>query len=116
MGQILPAGIDRIDADRTSTRSGDGRGSVNINVAVLDTGIDIEHPDLNVVGGKDCTSGSGFDDPNAHGTHVAGTIAARDDDIGVVGVVPGARHNLDPHHRTLKPATLLGRLTCLAVC
>lgn len=89
--QCLPAGIDRIDADRSSSRSGDGRGSVNVNVAVLDTGIDVSNPDLNVVGGKDCSAGKGFGDPDGHGTHVAGTIAARDNRIGVVGVAPGAR-------------------------
>jgi len=90
-GQCLPAGIDRIDADRSSTRSGDGRGNVNVNVAVLDTGIDVSNRDLNVVGGKDCTAGKGFGDPDGHGTHVAGTIAAIDNGIGVVGVAPGAR-------------------------
>jgi subtilisin len=91
MTQILPAGIDRIDADRSSTRAGDGRGSVDVNVAVLDTGIDPTHPDLNVVGGVDCTGGKGFDDKNGHGSHVAGTIAAIDNGFGVVGVAPGAR-------------------------
>jgi subtilisin len=89
--QCLPAGIDRIDADRSSTRSGDGRGSVNVNVAVLDTGIDVSNPDLNVVGGKDCSAGKGLGDQDGHGTHVAGTIAALDNGIGVVGVAPGAK-------------------------
>jgi subtilisin len=89
--QCLPAGIDRVDADRSSTRSGDGRGSVNVNVAVLDTGIDANNPDLNVVGGKDCSAGKGLGDPDGHGTHVAGTIAALDNGIGVVGAAPGAR-------------------------
>jgi subtilisin family serine protease len=92
--QCLPTGIDRIDADRSTARSGDGRRSVDVDVAVLDTGIDLNHPDLNVVGGKDCV-GSGkrasFDDPDYHGTHVAGTIGALDNGIGVVGVAPGAR-------------------------
>ena len=44
--QCIPTGIDRIDGDLSSTKSGNGRGSVNINVAVLDTGIDVDHPDL----------------------------------------------------------------------
>jgi subtilisin len=91
--QCLPTGIDRIDADQSRTRSGDGRGSVNVNVAVLDTGIDLDHPDLNVAGGSDCVSPRdkrSFDDPLYHGTHVAGTIAARDNGFGVTGVAPGA--------------------------
>jgi subtilisin len=89
--QCLPAGIDRIDGDRSSTRSGNGRGAVNVNVAVLDTGIDPSHPDLNVGGGVDCAAGKGFDDQQGHGTRVAGTIGAKDNGIGVVGVAPGAR-------------------------
>jgi subtilisin len=88
--QTLPTGINRIDGELSSTASGNGAGSVNINVAVIDTGIDPSHPDLNVVGGKDCAPGVGFNDLNGHGSHVAGTIAARDNGIGVVGVAPGA--------------------------
>jgi subtilisin family serine protease len=89
--QVLPTGVDRIDGDLSSARSGDGSGATNINVAVLDTGIDIHHPDLNVVGGVSCINSAAFDDGNGHGTHVSGTIAAKDDGIGVVGVAPGAR-------------------------
>ncbi|HEY7149541.1 MAG TPA: S8 family serine peptidase [Gaiellaceae bacterium] len=89
--QTLPTGINRIDGDTSSTASGNGSGSVNVNVAVIDTGIDSTHPDLNVVGGKDCAPGIGTMDGNGHGSHVSGTIAAKDDANGVVGVVPGAR-------------------------
>lgn len=93
--QSLPTGVDRIQGDVSSTASGDGTGTVNLDVAVIDTGIDLDHPDLNVVGGKSClgpTKGGGtpsFDDGHGHGTHVAGTIGARDDGEGVVGVAPG---------------------------
>jgi subtilisin len=89
--QTLPTGIDRVDGELSSAVSGDGAGSVNVDVAVIDTGIDPTHPDLNVAGGVNCAPGRGFDDRNGHGSHVAGTIAARDNDIGVVGVAPGAR-------------------------
>jgi subtilisin family serine protease len=89
--QVLPTGVDRIDGDLSSALSGNGSGATNINVAVLDTGIDVHHPDLNVAGGVSCINSSSFDDGNGHGTHVAGTIAAKDDAIGVVGVAPGAR-------------------------
>jgi subtilisin len=91
VAQTLPTGIDRIEGDQSSTVSGNGSGSVPVNVAVIDTGIDLDHPDLNVVGGRNCSQGRSFDDGHGHGTHVAGTIGAYDNSIGVVGVVPGAR-------------------------
>lgn len=67
------------------------------NVAwVIDTGIDLDHPDLNVDatrGFNAFTSGrdAGLpDDGNGHGSHVAGTIAAKNNTIGVIGIAPGA--------------------------
>ncbi|MFN2390063.1 MAG: S8 family serine peptidase [Actinomycetota bacterium] len=89
--QTLPTGINRIDGELSSTVSGDGSGSVNVDVAVLDTGIDLDHPDLYVFNSKNCTGGGSADDGNGHGSHVAGSIAAKDDANGVVGVAPGAR-------------------------
>jgi len=89
-GQTLPTGIDRIQGDVSSTKSGNGTGTVNVPVAIIDTGIDIRHRDLNVVGGKNCsTGGTSYDDGNGHGTHVAGTVAAKDNGVGVVGIAPG---------------------------
>jgi subtilisin family serine protease len=90
--QTAPAGIARIGGTGSSAASGDGRGSVDVDIAVIDTGIDAGHRDLNVVGGVNCVTGNlSYNDLNGHGTHVAGTAAARDNKIGVVGVAPGAR-------------------------
>jgi subtilisin family serine protease len=62
----------------------------NIRVAVVDTGIDLSHGDLNVVGGTDIIGGrDGGQDGNGHGTHVAGTIGAISNGDGVIGVAPG---------------------------
>lgn len=91
--QTTPTGVNRIDAEGVT-------GSVNVDAAIIDTGIDLTHPDLNVVGSTDCARGGPFNrscqdgagnDGNGHGSHVAGIVAARDDSVGVRGVAPGAR-------------------------
>jgi subtilisin family serine protease len=90
--QQLPWGVDRIDAELATAK---GVGSV---VCIVDTGIDQDHPDLqaNIVGGKNFVAKgitvdpNKWDDDNGHGTHVAGTVAAVDNSIGVVGVAPQA--------------------------
>ncbi|MGH2500116.1 MAG: S8 family serine peptidase [Candidatus Limnocylindria bacterium] len=90
--QTKPTGIRRMGADQNATAKIDGVDErVSVNVAVIDTGIDIDHPDLFVVGGKNCSTGASYDDGHGHGTHVAGTVAALDNGSGVVGVAPGAR-------------------------
>jgi subtilisin len=101
VAQTVPTGIERIFADTNSEVDIDGSDDfrVDVDVAIIDTGIDFEHPDLNVVGGVNCSGGSPFnancstggDDDHYHGTHVAGTVAAIDNGEGVVGVAPGAR-------------------------
>jgi subtilisin family serine protease len=85
--QSVPWGISRVNGGAPYSGSG---------IAwIIDSGIDLDHPDLNVdvdrsksfLGGKDS------DDPNdgnGHGSHVAGTIAAIDNSEGVIGVAPGA--------------------------
>jgi len=91
-GQTVPTGVQRMGVTANPTADIDGVDErVNVNVAVLDTGIDLDHADLNVVGGINCNARSRtYDDENGHGTHVAGTIGALDNGIGVVGVAPGA--------------------------
>lgn len=90
IAQTLPWGIDRIDADISSTLAGNGSGAVtNVNVYVIDTGIDVGHTDLNVVQHVNFASGPNKD-CNGHGTHVSGTVAAKDNAQDVVGVAPGA--------------------------
>ncbi len=87
--QVLPKGIDRINGEG---KANTGEGQV---IAVIDTGVDVNHPDLkaNIYGGKNCTTNnpSAYADENGHGTHVAGTIAAINNMVGVVGVAPKAR-------------------------
>ncbi|MPZ07592.1 MAG: S8 family serine peptidase [Nitrososphaeraceae archaeon] len=90
--QSLPTGVDRIDGELSYTKAGDGTGSVQVDVAVLDTGIDLTHPDLNVYKSTTFVTGtSSAKDDNGHGTLVAGIIGAKDNHVGVVGVAPDAR-------------------------
>jgi subtilisin family serine protease len=90
--QSLPTGVNRIDGDLSSTKSGDGSGSVNADIAILDTGIDLNHPDLNVYKQVTFVPGtSNGNDDDGHGTAVAGVAAAKDNSEGVVGIAPGAR-------------------------
>jgi subtilisin len=83
--QSLPTGVNRIQADLSSRFASTVSG---IEVAVIDTGSG-PHPDLNVVGGVNCSTGKSYSDGNGHGTHVAGTIGAVNNASGVVGVAPG---------------------------
>ena len=95
LAQVLPWGVDRIDADLAwSTTKGTG-----VKVAIVDTGIDMDHPDLaaNIKGGINTIAVKGrykdpndFDDDHGHGSHCAGIVAAIDNDIGVIGVAPEA--------------------------
>jgi serine protease len=86
-GQTIPAGIDVVRAREVWSVT---RGET-INVAVVDTGVDYRHADLAGVwagGFNAITQSSDPMDDNNHGTHVSGTIAAVDNDLGVVGVAP----------------------------
>nr|WP_309221794.1 S8 family peptidase [Halorussus sp. MSC15.2] len=93
LAQSLPWGVNRVDADRTAA---DGSGA---DVAIIDTGIDGNHPDLeaNLGAGAAFTSCSSWSaectynwgDDNGHGTHCAGIAGGVDNNQGVVGVAPG---------------------------
>ncbi len=83
-----PTGTRRILAATTGTV----REQSGVSVAVIDSGIQLNHPDLNAVAGTDCIDpGTPPDDGNGHGTHVAGTIGAENDGAGVTGVAPGTQ-------------------------
>jgi subtilisin family serine protease len=87
--QTTPWGINKIDADASSTLAGNGSGVVSgVNAYIIDSGI-YRHPDLNVANHVNFAGGQNTD-CNGHGTHVAGTVAARDNTSDVVGVAPGA--------------------------
>ena len=93
--QTIPTGVKRIDAELSPTAQINGIDDrVNANVAVIDTGINNTHPDLNVAGGRNFATffspNNNYEDGHGHGTHVAGTIAALDNSNGAVGVAPGA--------------------------
>ena len=102
--QVLPTGMNRIDLETNDIVKVDGvdDGLDAAVIAVIDTGVDRDHPDLNVDENNgfeceiilvfiQCYEGGAYgDDDNDHGTHVAGIAAALDNGFGVVGVAPGA--------------------------
>lgn len=93
--QCLPWGVDRTDADVAHDHGDTGEG---VAVAIVDTGIDDDHPDLEpnigegvaIVGCGDNGCNEPWTDDDGHGTHCAGIVAARDGDEGVTGVAPDA--------------------------
>lgn len=85
-GQILELNITRIHANNL-TQKGTG-----VRVAILDSGIDLTHPDLkdHLGAGYNCiTPSKSANDDNGHGSHCAGIVGALDNTVGVVGVAPG---------------------------
>jgi subtilisin len=89
IGQSTPWGIPHIKADQVHSTGNTGTG---VKVAILDTGIDASHEDLNVSGGASFVAGepNALTDGNSHGTHVAGTVAALNNTTGVIGVAHSA--------------------------
>jgi len=96
--ETLPYGVKRIDAYVSGTPGGayqSGYRGATARIAILDTGIDLDHPDLaasiDVASGKNCVDTSlPPNDGYGHGTHVAGSAAAPLNGVGVVGVAPQA--------------------------
>ncbi|HEX9985399.1 MAG TPA: S8 family serine peptidase [Thermoanaerobaculia bacterium] len=89
-GQAVPYGIDSVRARDAWV----GTKGENVNVVVVDTGVDFQHGDLGSVyaGGTNVIDPKALPmDDNGHGTHVAGTIAAADNSFGVVGIAPKVR-------------------------
>jgi len=88
-GQEIPWGVQKLKAPECwQSFSGE-----EIRVGVIDTGVDANHPDLkdNVKELTGTYKKNLISDDNGHGSHVSGTIAALNNDIGVVGVAPGAK-------------------------
>ncbi len=83
--QVTPAGVARVGAP-TAAANGDGVG-----VAIVDTGVDLTHPDLAGTVDGFSAFGPSCRDDQGHGTHVAGIVGARDNSVDVVGVAPEAQ-------------------------
>ena len=100
--QTIPDSLERINANvlnitseklenAFSKQSGELDFS-NVDIAILDTGISLDHPDLNVYRNVSFVEGAlTGDDDLGHGSHIAGIAAAKDNSIGILGVAPGAK-------------------------
>jgi subtilisin family serine protease len=92
--QEVPAAVARVGGLLSATALINGVDErVDADIAIVDGGLPRSHPDLNVVGGVNCTSGKKSDwvDRDGHGTYVGSIAAAYDNGFGTVGVAPGAR-------------------------
>jgi thermitase len=91
-GQDVRGTSGTIDADIDATAAWTRTRGRGVTVGVVDSGAQLDHPDLSLVAGWDFVDGDATpSDGNGHGTHVAGTIAAPENGIGATGVAPAAR-------------------------
>jgi len=93
MAQTAPYGIAMVQADQVSDAQAGNR-----TVCIIDGGYDLGHEDLDadssVTGSNDPGTGNWYEATCSHGSHVAGTISALDNNVGVVGVNPSGNINL----------------------
>ena len=90
-GEQVPFGVQRMGAGFDGANASANSAS-SVGVAVIDTGVDLDHPDLDVADGVNCvTPGAPADDDDGHGSHVAGSIGGKNTGSGVVGVAPGTK-------------------------
>ncbi|PMC36605.1 hypothetical protein CJ195_14310 [Bacillus sp. UMB0899] len=88
MSQSNNWGFDLLEANRFADNNLTGK---NTKIAVIDTGIDTQHEDLRVAGGKSFVSYTdSYNDDNGHGSHIAGIIAALQNNVGITGIAPNA--------------------------
>lgn len=115
--QMLPYGVPMVQADQVSDDMAGNR-----KLCIVDSGYDLAHEDLsaNPVDGVNLTSsGLWSTDENDHGTHVAGTIAALNNSVGVIGVAPNAKLKLyiskvlDASGSATTSTVIKGMLSCL---
>ncbi|WP_221567012.1 S8 family serine peptidase [Alkalihalobacillus sp. TS-13] len=87
-GQTIGWGFDEIVNNLSDPFENAGNG---VKIAILDSGVDTDHPDLRIAGGVSFVkSEPSYEDKNGHGTHVTGIVGAQNNEIGILGVAPKA--------------------------